>query len=159
MVPRSGNIFCGNRPNQPASSVLFFNVMQCPHLSKNIQTHFHVRCPHPIMNIRKQFYVQYWYDFNTFSGAVSPPSYKHLNTFLCVISQPFINTPTRSPPAPPHCLQNQKWLLGGFKMADGVFPEVFGSSNQLWLNKFFDPSTPSMRTLDDVDPAIRTLIS
>ena len=26
-------------------------------------------------------------------------------------------------------------------MADGVF----GRSKQLWLNKFFDPSTPSMR--------------
>ena len=27
----------------------------------------------------------------------------------------------------------------------GVYPEVFGRSKQLSLNKFFDPSTPSMR--------------
>ena len=34
-------------------------------------------------------------------------------------------------------------------MADGVwkgvYPYVFGRSRQLSLNKFFDPSTPSMR--------------
>ena len=34
-------------------------------------------------------------------------------------------------------------------MADGVwkgvYPYVFGHSKQLSLNKFFDPSTPSMR--------------
>ena len=34
-------------------------------------------------------------------------------------------------------------------MADGVwkgvYPKVFGHSRQLSLNKFFDPSTPSMR--------------
>ena len=34
-------------------------------------------------------------------------------------------------------------------MTDGVwkvvYPEVFGRSRQLSLNKFFDPSTPSMR--------------
>ena len=34
-------------------------------------------------------------------------------------------------------------------MADGVwkgvYPKVFGRSRQLSLNKFFDPSTPSMR--------------
>ena len=27
----------------------------------------------------------------------------------------------------------------------GVYPSVFGRSKQLSLNKFFDPSTPSMR--------------
>ena len=27
----------------------------------------------------------------------------------------------------------------------GVYPEVFGHSQQLSLNKFFDPTTPSMR--------------
>ena len=27
----------------------------------------------------------------------------------------------------------------------GVYPQVFGHSKQLSLNKFFDPSTPSMR--------------
>jgi len=32
-------------------------------------------------------------------------------------------------------------------MADGV--KVFGRSRQLSLNKFFDPSTPSMRKVDD----------
>ena len=30
-------------------------------------------------------------------------------------------------------------------MADGVNPEVFGHSDQLSLNKFFDPRIPSMR--------------
>ena len=38
-------------------------------------------------------------------------------------------------------------------MADGVrkdvYPQVFGHSKQLSLNKFFDPSTPSMRKVDD----------
>ena len=28
---------------------------------------------------------------------------------------------------------------------NGVYPQVFGHSKQLSLNKFFDPSTPSMR--------------
>ena len=31
----------------------------------------------------------------------------------------------------------------------GVYPQVFGCSKQLSLNKFFDPSTPSMRKVDD----------
>ena len=39
------------------------------------------------------------------------------------------------------------------KMANGVwkgvYPLVFGRSRQLSLNKFFDPSTPSMRKVDD----------
>ena len=38
-------------------------------------------------------------------------------------------------------------------MADGVwkgaYPQVLGHSKQLLLNKFFDPSTPSMRKVDD----------
>ena len=38
-------------------------------------------------------------------------------------------------------------------MADGVwkgvYPQVFGHSKQLSLNKFVDPSTPSMRKVDD----------
>ena len=38
-------------------------------------------------------------------------------------------------------------------MADGawkgVYPQVFGHSKQLSLNKFFDQSTPSMRKVDD----------
>ena len=38
-------------------------------------------------------------------------------------------------------------------MADGVwkgvYPSVLGRSRQLSLNKFFDPSTPSMRKVDD----------
>ena len=54
---------------------------------------------------------------------------------------------TRSPPAKPHRLQNPIWPPGGPKMSDGVwkrvYPQVFGHSKQ--LNKFFDPSTPSMR--------------
>ena len=28
---------------------------------------------------------------------------------------------------------------------EGVYPQIFGRSKQLSLNKFFDPSTPSMR--------------
>ena len=52
---------------------------------------------------------------------------------------------TCSQPATPHHLQNPKWPPGGPKMADrvwkGVYPEVFGRSKQLSLNKFFDPST------------------
>ena len=52
-----------------------------------------------------------------------------------------------------HRLQNPKWPPGGSKMADGVwkgvYPQVFGHSKQLSLNKFFDPSTPSMRKVDD----------
>ena len=38
-------------------------------------------------------------------------------------------------------------------MADGVwkvvYSQVFGHSKQLSLNKFFDPSTPSMRKVDN----------
>ena len=36
------------------------------------------------------------------------------------------------------------WPLGGPKMAD-----VFGRSSQLSLNDLFDPSTPSMRKVND----------
>ena len=59
------------------------------------------------------------------------------------------NTSLAAPGALAHCLQclqNQKWPLGGPKMADGVwkgvYPLDFGCSKQLLLNKFFDPSTP-----------------
>merc|ERR1719312_1078638 len=49
----------------------------------------------------------------------------------------------------PHRLQNPKWPQGGHKMAEGVwkgvYPLVFGRSRHFSLNKFFDPSTPSMR--------------
>merc|ERR1712030_305998 len=42
---------------------------------------------------------------------------------------------------------------GAPKMADGVWkgvqPQVIGHFKQLLLNKFFDPSTPSMRKVDD----------
>ena len=31
----------------------------------------------------------------------------------------------------------------------GVQPQVFGRSRQLSLNKFWDPSTPSMRKVDN----------
>ena len=52
-------------------------------------------------------------------------------------------------PATPHRLQNPKRPSGGPKMADGVwkgvYPKVFGCSGQLLLNKFFDPSSRSMR--------------
>ena len=33
----------------------------------------------------------------------------------------------------------------GYGVWKGVYPQVFGHSKQLSLNKFFDPSTPSMR--------------
>ena len=60
---------------------------------------------------------------------------------------------TCSPPATPHHLQNPIWPPGGPKVADGVwkgvYPLVFGRSRQLSLNKFFDPSTPSMRKVDN----------
>ena len=56
-------------------------------------------------------------------------------------------------PALLHCLQNPKWTQGAPKIADGVWKvvylEVFGHSKQLLLNKYFDPSTPSMRKVDD----------
>ena len=46
-------------------------------------------------------------------------------------------------------LKNPKWPPGGLKMADGVWngvqSQVIGRYDQLLLNKFFDPSTPSMR--------------
>ena len=42
-----------------------------------------------------------------------------------------------------------KMAARGQKMADGVWkgvkPKVIGRSDQLLQNKFFDPSTPSMR--------------
>ena len=58
-----------------------------------------------------------------------------------------------------HCLQRRtackiqngrqgapKWSTGSGK---GALPYVFGRSGQLLLNKFFDPSTPSMRKARD----------
>jgi hypothetical protein len=46
-------------------------------------------------------------------------------------------------------MQNPKWPPEGQKMADGVWKgvhlKVIGRSDQLSLNKFFDPSTPSIR--------------
>ena len=46
-----------------------------------------------------------------------------------------------------------KWLLGGPKMAHGVWkgvhPLVIGLFEPLLQNKFFDPSTPSMRNIDE----------
>ena len=66
--------------------------------------------------------------------------------------QPSGEEGTRSPPATLHRPQNQKWRPGGPKMADGVwkgvYPYIFGRSKQLSQNKFFDPSTPSMRKGD-----------
>ena len=59
---------------------------------------------------------------------------KHLNTSLAAPEHSLTACNT----APP----------GGPKMADGVWKGVqslvIGRSNQLLLNKFFDPSTPSM---------------
>ena len=39
----------------------------------------------------------------------------------------------------------QKKMLCQKNLGKGVYPYVFGHSKQLSLNKFFDPSTPSMR--------------
>ena len=50
---------------------------------------------------------------------------------------------TCSPPATP---AKSKMADGVWK---GVYPQVFGHSKQLLLNKFFDPSTPSMRKVRD----------
>ena len=67
--------------------------------------------------------------------------------------QPSGTRVTYSPPATPQCLQNPNLPLGGRKMADRVWksvhPLVFGHSHQLLQNKFFDPSTPSMRKVDN----------
>ena len=54
---------------------------------------------------------------------------------------------TRSPSATPQHLQNPKWPPRGHIMADGVWKGR--RSKQLSLNKFFDPSTSSMRKIDD----------
>ena len=61
---------------------------------------------------------------------------------------------TRSLPATPHRLQRLTACNTSppnlSKMADGAWkyvkPYVIEPSDQLLLNKFFDPSTPSMRT-------------
>ena len=62
------------------------------------------------------------------------------------------NTSLAVPGALPNrlqCMQNSKCPLGSPKMADGVWkgvhPLVFGCTRQLSQNKFFDPSTPSIR--------------
>ena len=65
---------------------------------------------------------------------------------------------TRSQPATPYRLQNPKWPPGGTKWPPGgpkwppwgpIWPTVPGKVSecfkQLLLNKFFDPSTPSIR--------------
>ena len=37
-----------------------------------------------------------------------------------------------------------------YRVLKGGYPYIFGCSHQLSLNKFFDPSTPSMSKVDDV---------
>ena len=95
---------------------------------------------------------QYKYATINYSGCLK----NHQNLFPSVNIleyQPSGAGGTRSPPATPHRLQNPKWLPVGPKMADRVWkdvcPYVFGHSKTLSLNKFFDPSTPSMRKVDD----------
>ena len=72
---------------------------------------------------------------------------------ICTKYQPSGAGGTRSPTATLQRLQNPKWPPGGLKMPDGVWKgvylKVFGHSTQLSLNKFFDPSTPSMRKVDN----------
>ena len=46
-------------------------------------------------------------------------------------------------------LKNPKWPLRGPKLANGVYPYVIGHSGQLLQIKFFYPSTPSMREVDN----------
>ena len=58
--------------------------------------------------------------------------------YLKLEYQPYGEGVTRSPPATPHCLKIQN----GRKF---VYSLVFERSKLLSLNKFFDPSTPSMR--------------
>jgi len=56
---------------------------------------------------------------------------------------------TRSPPATPHCLQNPKWVPGGPKwlrvFGKGFNHRLLGAPRQLSLNRFFHPSTLSMK--------------
>ena len=40
----------------------------------------------------------------------------------------------------------------------GVSLQFFGRSCQLSLNKFFDPSTPSMRKVDNGDPKTADMV-
>ena len=42
-------------------------------------------------------------------------------------------------------LENPKWPLVGTKMTNEVYPQIFGHSEQLLLDRFFYASTPSMR--------------
>ena len=54
----------------------------------------------------------------------------------------------RSQLAMPSCLQNPKWLIGGPKMADGVwrgvYPLVFGRSRQPLQYKYFGEKIMSL---------------
>ena len=60
---------------------------------------------------------------------------------------------TRSLPVTPHCLQSPKWLLWGPKIVDrvwkGILPKVFGCPHQLLQNMVIDPSTPTLRKVED----------
>ena len=65
-----------------------------------------------------------------------------------------MNTSLAAKGALAHCLLRRtacksNMAARGPKMADGVwnsvYPMVYGRSKELLLNKFFDPSTPSMR--------------
>ena len=60
--------------------------------------------------------------------------------------QPSSEGGTRSPPAMLNHLKNPKWPLGGPKLAT---PMLLGTPVNFWKNKFFDPSTPSMRKVDN----------
>ena len=72
---------------------------------------------------------------------------------MIIIDKLLIYKASNSLPATPQRLQNPKWPPGGPKMADGVWkgvqPQVIGHFEPLLLNKFFDPSTPSMRKVRD----------
>ena len=76
------------------------------------------------------------------------------NTLIFVIRTPYKNTSLAAPGALAHRLQRRTACNTSppnlSKMADGAWkyvkPYVIEPSDQLLLNKFFDPSTPSMRT-------------
>ena len=44
----------------------------------------------------------------------------------------------------PWWVGDHPWVSGQGGLMKGVYPYVFGHSKQLLLNKFFDPSTPSL---------------
>ena len=80
--------------------------------------------------------------------VIAPLTCTYHNRVFKLEYQPSGERVTCSPPATPQRLQNTKWPPGGLKMANGVWKGL-GHSGQLSLNKFFDPSAPYMRKVDN----------